>query len=902
MKKYFLSFPALLSLGLLLLFSLLHLWPAYERGDLFLYDIYLNMTPGPEEDDRLVLLNIDDLGIAEVGMFPWSRSIMADGLILMKEMGVRHAVFDIEYTEDSPMALNTDFLNEDMPELLSQEFRSINDNMQSLFNALAAGQISLEDAGDYIMQLEDLNENSRQILQEKLNSIARDNDVYFGKTARLFEHAVFTVNLLKEYEEQYDADHKAWTAENMQLPVEISENSLHPEAVDIRPTIAPIMTNGMAAGFTNVEIDSDGVRRRVDLLAEYEDSMLPQLSMAIVYQLLGQPQLELSKQKLIMKDAQMSDGTVTSIEVPLDKNGQFLINWPRGTFEESFTHFSYYALVRHREQEDSLIHNLRIMQDAGYLDYYEGDIPLMRMYDYAEGILQDMLEGGSLDAIEEYREIRSMFFIETEMFFNGEARRTILDQIDAVLASENISDEQHETYGGIRKSVVDSFDNTSEILELLLENRRTIAENLNDSICYIGWTGTATTDIGVNPFDSEYDNVGTHAAIANTLLQQDFIDILPLWLSILTAAAMLVLYYRLQRNLTPIYSILTGLGFVALLFSAGWILFRFQQLYLPLFTPLLTLSAAFISLTVMNFLSTAREKNFIRGAFGKYLSNDVIENLIENPDKLNLGGEKRILTALFTDIKGFSTISETLDPADLVKLLNMYLTEMSDTILNQRGTIDKFEGDAIIAFFGAPVAIEDHPTRACLSAIQIKRAEALLNERIKEEKLSDYPLQTRIGINTGEIVVGNMGTARKMDYTIMGNAVNLAARLEGVNKRYGTWLLMSEAVYNAGGNQFAARRLDRVRVVGINTPVRLYELVEENDRISETKQKVLDLFDQGLSLSEERDWKGASELFQQVLDLDPEDGPALHYLERCRRYAEEPPKEDWDGVFNLTEK
>ncbi|MCF7954124.1 MAG: CHASE2 domain-containing protein, partial [Spirochaetales bacterium] len=121
MKKYFLSFPALLSLGLLLLFSLLHLWPAYERGDLFLYDIYLNMTPGPEEDDRLVLLNIDDLGIAEVGMFPWSRSIMADGLILMKEMGVSHAVFDIEYTEDSPMALNTDFLNEDMPELLSQE-------------------------------------------------------------------------------------------------------------------------------------------------------------------------------------------------------------------------------------------------------------------------------------------------------------------------------------------------------------------------------------------------------------------------------------------------------------------------------------------------------------------------------------------------------------------------------------------------------------------------------------------------------------------------------------------------------------------------------------------------------------------------------------------------------------
>jgi adenylate cyclase len=178
-----------------------------------------------------------------------------------------------------------------------------------------------------------------------------------------------------------------------------------------------------------------------------------------------------------------------------------------------------------------------------------------------------------------------------------------------------------------------------------------------------------------------------------------------------------------------------------------------------------------------------------------------------------------------------------------------------------------------------------------------------MNEKVLEEKMSPNPLLTRIGINTGEIVVGNMGTAKKMDYTMMGNAVNLAARLEGVNKRYGTYVMISDATYEAGGKEFATRRLDRVRVVGIHTPVRLYELIEEKSKLTKEKKVLLKYFEKGLTIfEEERDWKQAFVYFKKVLSLDPNDGPAKYYLDKCRTYLNEPPAKDWDGVYSLTEK
>jgi len=235
---------------------------------------------------------------------------------------------------------------------------------------------------------------------------------------------------------------------------------------------------------------------------------------------------------------------------------------------------------------------------------------------------------------------------------------------------------------------------------------------------------------------------------------------------------------------------------------------------------------------------------------------------------------------------------------------------MSNIIMENLGTIDKYEGDAIIAFFGAPVFRETHPALACRSALAMKAAERELNKIVMEENLSPSPLFTRIGINTGEMVVGNMGAENKMDYTIMGNAVNLAARLEGVNKQYKTGgILISEYTRDKIGDEFLLRRLDRVRVVGINKPLRLYELLgNNNEQLAESNKQIIknkeeiEKWEKALDLYEQRQFMEASKLFMSIFEQNSDDKTAELYAARCLNYITNPPPQTWDAVNNLTEK
>jgi class 3 adenylate cyclase/ActR/RegA family two-component response regulator len=293
---------------------------------------------------------------------------------------------------------------------------------------------------------------------------------------------------------------------------------------------------------------------------------------------------------------------------------------------------------------------------------------------------------------------------------------------------------------------------------------------------------------------------------------------------------------------------------------------------------------------------------YLQKAFSTYLSGEVVQDIMTDPARLQLGGSKRQMTAVFTDIQDFSSIAERLDPEDLVRLLNIYLTGLSDIILEHGGTIDKYVGDAIIAFFGAPLEIPDHALRACTAAILMKRKEQEINREFRGSGLSAAPLLTRVGINTGSMVVGNMGSQRKMNYTIMGNAVNIASRLEGLNKMYGTWILVSENTARETGADFLVRRLDRVRPVGIHSPLQIYELVELSSAATDEQRKTVELFHEALVFFEGRKWDSAEEGFRAVLELSPQDGPAELFLERCENNQRVPPPRDWDGVFELKYK
>jgi len=389
--------------------------------------------------------------------------------------------------------------------------------------------------------------------------------------------------------------------------------------------------------------------------------------------------------------------------------------------------------------------------------------------------------------------------------------------------------------------------------------------------------------------------------------------------------ALLIAFQKTKQSVNAMFSVMMNINTIPILAGSIIILayvvfFRKNIKVVPLFIIALTVAGSslrdflilrngteplfwaapysFMIMVIIIYAMLIMEENFIQGAFSRYLAPEVISEIIKDPNKLNLGGEKREMTAIFTDIKDFSAISEQLDPAQLVRLLNKYLTAMSNIIMENLGTIDKYWGDAIIAFFGAPLFNADHPSLACRSALAIKAAEGELNKTIVSERLSPVPIFTRIGINTGEMVVGNMGAEKKMDYTVMGNAVNLASRIEGINKQYRTGgILISEYTRSKIGDEFLLRRIDRVRVVGINTPLRLYELLSED-----TEQGAVEIWERALDLYEHRDYRKAFGLFVSLLKRYPHDNVALVYAHRCKAFVETPPPEDWDAVRNLTMK
>ncbi|MBN2444585.1 MAG: CHASE2 domain-containing protein [Spirochaetales bacterium] len=896
-----------------LIFVVLNLFPFYQEIEIKFFDILLHVKPGIKESPEIRFINIDEDSISKVGLFPWSRDIMADGLILLKEFQAAYALFDIEYIDPSPQGVDGVYLNDAIPPLFTSEFAEINEQIQNLFLAIKSKQLPLSDAEEYIDELLWANNEVKEKLLESVGKIARDNDLYLGQSAHLFEKAYFTINLPSEEEASEGSlevaeDLKEYALKNIALKsIDLRDPVVHiPEA--IKPAIMPILSQCAGAGYPNVTIDNDGIIRRIDLIKNYKGNYFAQLAFAPLLDYLGNPEIIYYKNKIVLKNVKshtrLSGKNEKDITIPLTKDQRVLINWVKKDFDESFgEHVSYYKLVEHKKLEGDLINNLfRVMRPARFFTYYEGEEDPYDLYMYSEDIKDEILNGGDPAAMDEYREIRDHFFSEIGSFLTGPAMDRMIEKVDEILSTQGVREETYAEYKELREFTKNVFEKTRGIYNELMELRSYLREYIPGAICFIGWTGISTTDIGVTAFSEKYMNVGVHASIMNTILQENFLDILPWWVSMIFAFVMAVIINLIIRNLKPLHSILVGMGFIIGIIFIISVFFYFTGIYTNILTPTLVCFFTFIIRIFTVFMETYKEKTFIRGAFTQYLSTDVVDELIRSPEKLHLGGVEKTLTAFFTDIKGFSTVSEQLNPTDLVKLLNAYLTEMSNIILSLKGTIDKYEGDAIISFFGAPVAFEDHAARACLAAARMKRMERLLNEHFIRESLSPGPLLTRIGINTGRMVVGNMGTTQKMDYTIMGNAVNLAARLEGVNKKYGSWILISEATYNEGCEKIVARQLDRVRVVGIHTPVRLYEIIDEKEIVKPDIIEAVDIFHNALQLFEKKEWNKALKGFEEVLKIIPEDGPSLFFIERCKEYIIKAPSENWDGVFNLTMK
>ena len=317
-------------------------------------------------------------------------------------------------------------------------------------------------------------------------------------------------------------------------------------------------------------------------------------------------------------------------------------------------------------------------------------------------------------------------------------------------------------------------------------------------------------------------------------------------------------------------------------------------LWLPLALPNTTVVGSLGVGVLIAYATEGRQKRFIKTAFRQYLSPDVIDQLIAHPERMSLGGELRELTIFFSDLQGFTGISEKLGPRELTTLLNHYLTAMTDIILAEGGTVDKYEGDAIIAFWNAPLTQPDHALRAVRAALRCQDKLAALRPHFRQ--VVDKDLHMRVGLNTGPAVVGNMGSSSRFDYTMLGDAVNLASRLEGVNKQFGTFTMISQATRDAVGETLASREIARVAVVGRAEPVTVYEPLWP--QAAAARQQDLTAFARALAAFTDGDFQTALDAFTPLVDRDP---AAVAYAARCRHCLEAPP-EDWCGVCVLTVK
>lgn len=323
--------------------------------------------------------------------------------------------------------------------------------------------------------------------------------------------------------------------------------------------------------------------------------------------------------------------------------------------------------------------------------------------------------------------------------------------------------------------------------------------------------------------------------------------------------------------------------------ATSFLLFERSHFWLPAGSTLAALATLYLSTAVLSYLGERRRGQEIKGAFAKYVSAQVVEQMIAHPERLRLGGERRELTLLFSDLAGFTSISEKLPPDGVAKVINAYLTEMTRVILAEGGTVDKFIGDAVMAFWGAPLDDADHARHAVRAAIAMQDAMDGLQAEYRAMGLANIGL--RIGVNSGPAIVGNMGSEDRFDYTALGDAVNLASRLEGVNKMYGTRILLSETTALELGGALSLREIDRVRVKGKEEPVNIFTPCDD--------ARLIELCAEGLALYRSQDWSAAEIAWKAVLAHSPADGPATVFLERVAHFRAEPPGAGWDGSVAL---
>ena len=988
MKNKALIFNLVFSAVLAGIISLFCVFNLFEKLDFRLYDGLIHLTKDPPMDEKVVVVAISDEDINLLGEWPWSRDILANVLIRLKELGAAASIFDIEYISPSGKSVASNAIN-NVNGKISEAERWTHDLMHAVPTMLEQGYEIDEahDLADSVIE-EYLTPVYDDLYTYVENNIAFDNDDYFAKAIQFFGNTFLTVNLINLNYSSITQKNVNFIRNNMMF-AKIDDpkhyissdniynfNETYPdETQGFTPAMDLLVRHARGVGYTNSNIDNDGVRRRQELFYEYDGKYLGQLTFWPLMDMLGVKEFERTKNALILKNAVFpGESGPQDVKIPLDEHGKLLINWQHEAAKENkdSSKFLYgcntiyvYDLLQLDKVEESLISNLRLLfgedddsdmsnnlpvifdNEGSPLPYYTELASLIDFYnelkDYKATLLNlcngrdddgNYIDGLYQEDYDNYYGARNQFFDEVLAF----SKAGYFDDIKTFF-EENPDSEYNNPDLGLLDVFSYTFDEIKNNINDYLALLESFKKDVSDKYMIFGHTAASTTDIGANPFTKQYINVLIHANIMNTVLTRNFITPLPWYVGLIICFVItIIMAIALTKAPGFVKNLVSGIVTLVIILAFLCTLPLFQ-IYIPMVGGVILYTILdFLSGVIYRYVISSREKRFITEIAASFANKDTVAQLRANPDAFKTEGQKKCITALFSDIQKFSTLSESIGkiykeegPNKLIEILNEYLGSMSNEILVNNGNIDKYEGDAIISMFGAPDPLETHTPEEwaylCLdSAIRMKKAEVefntthqdlfepieIENEDGTKEQIVLKPLQTRIGINSGEAFVGLMGSKTeqfsKLNYTMIGDTVNLASRLEGVNKVYGTWIMCSEDTWemaNTGANQgkITVRRLDKVRVVGRSTPVQLYNVVGFTEELTKIQKEELELFNKALDYYLVKEFTVAGKMFVKASKMLPDgDSTALVFAERCKNYIKKGVAEDWDGVMNMTSK
>jgi adenylate cyclase len=438
----------------------------------------------------------------------------------------------------------------------------------------------------------------------------------------------------------------------------------------------------------------------------------------------------------------------------------------------------------------------------------------------------------------------------------------------------------------------------------------------------IGPVDPLLQDLAPTPFDNDpVPKVGMHGNVIKTIIAEKYLQRTPRWVlwAGVFGLSFAVTGLAVSGGARSLFAKVLAVLVLACFAMIGFYQFAESHLVIPMAAPLgAAFSTGFIA-TLWQLVQEERQKGRIKSMFGTYLAPELVNQMVESKDDPQLGGHEDVITAYFSDIQSFSTFSELMPASQLVELMNEYLTACTDLVQEEKGTLDKYIGDAVVAIFGAPLPVSDHAFRACTATIRVQRRIEELRQKWRGEGAKWPPivhhLRARLGLNTGSAIIGNMGSRSRFSYTMMGDNVNLAARMESGAKSLGVYTMVTEATKleaeKHGGDRIVFRFLDRIVVKGRTLPVPVYEVLGFRPEVPQPVFDCLGIHAQAMERYHAQDWDGAIRFFTQSATLEPhqpskahfiESNPSLIMIERCHKMKEHPPGPGWDGVFTMKEK